>query len=73
MPICMHPNLKQFTFSDGQTIKCCPGCDKYDEARRKILGGAKAAEAPKTIKAAGTEPAEAADAPEAEAKAAEAS
>jgi hypothetical protein len=36
---CEHPLLKQFTFSDGQTIKMCPDCPRFDEHRRAVLAG----------------------------------
>jgi hypothetical protein len=38
---CAHPKLKAFTFSDGQTIKMCPDCTKFDEHRRNVLLGKK--------------------------------
>lgn len=38
---CGHPQLKGFTFSDGQTIHMCPDCTKFDENRRAVLAGTK--------------------------------
>ncbi len=40
-PTCTHPRLKQFTFKDGQVIKMCPSCTKFDEHRKAVLGGKK--------------------------------
>ncbi len=37
MANCEHPKLKQFTFSDGATIKMCPDCTFYDNERQRIL------------------------------------
>ena len=34
---CSHPHLKQFTFTDGQTIKTCPDCNEFDGKRRRVL------------------------------------
>jgi hypothetical protein len=34
---CTHPNLKQFTFSDGYTIKKCPDCTRFDTGRSRAL------------------------------------
>ena len=38
---CKHLQLKSFTFSDGQTIRMCPSCTKFDEHRRAVLAGAR--------------------------------
>jgi len=38
---CGHPQLKGFTFSDGQTIHMCPDCTKFDEHRRAVLAGSR--------------------------------
>jgi hypothetical protein len=38
---CGHPQLKSFKFSNGQTIRMCPNCTKFDEHRRAVLGGTK--------------------------------
>lgn len=35
---CTHPLLKQFTFTDGQTIKMCPDCTLFDNKRWKTIG-----------------------------------
>src|ERR1700694_4212862 len=34
---CSHPDIKQFTFSDGQAIQCCDSCTRFDEARKAVL------------------------------------
>jgi hypothetical protein len=36
-----HPQLKSFKFSDGQTIRMCPSCTKFDKHRRAVLAGTK--------------------------------
>jgi hypothetical protein len=42
---CQHIGLRGFTFSDGQTIECCPTCNAFDKHRREVLcptkGGAR--------------------------------
>jgi hypothetical protein len=38
---CDHPRLKSFKFSNGQTIRMCPDCTKFDEHRRAVLGDTK--------------------------------
>jgi hypothetical protein len=38
---CGHPWLKSFMFLDGQTIRMCPDCTKFDEHRRAVLGDTK--------------------------------
>lgn len=34
-----HPNVRSFTFSDGQTIQMCPDCTEFDTHRRFVLCG----------------------------------
>lgn len=34
---CFHDRLKQFTFSNGVTIECCPDCTRYDNKRAEVL------------------------------------
>jgi len=34
---CKHTSLRSFTFSDGQTIECCPSCLHFDKDRREVL------------------------------------
>jgi hypothetical protein len=49
---CQHPRLRSFTFSDGQTIKLCPDCTKFDGKRYSVLNNGKtkpAGNANKTI------------------------
>ena len=35
---CVHPYLKTFTFSSGETIQSCPDCAEFDEKRWDVLG-----------------------------------
>jgi hypothetical protein len=34
---CFHDRLKQHTFSDGVTIKCCVDCKSFDSQRIQAL------------------------------------
>lgn len=34
---CFHDRVKEFTFNDGQTIKMCPDCTYFDNARSELL------------------------------------
>jgi hypothetical protein len=47
---CVHPQLKGFTFSDGQTIHMCPDCTKFDAHRRAVLAGTKGGVIPRLQK-----------------------
>jgi hypothetical protein len=38
---CKHTQLKSFKFSDGQTIRMCRSCTKFDQHRRAVLAGTK--------------------------------
>src|SRR5437016_3478458 len=34
---CFHDRLKQFTFSNGEEIKCCVDCTTFDNKRIEVL------------------------------------
>lgn len=37
MSRCKHPRLKEFRFRDGEVIRICPDCCRFDKARRETL------------------------------------